>query len=218
MGLFRRKISDIDSPPTDTELFSNLDKSTFTFLSVINDFVKKENQLVEVSDMTSDEVDTAFQYVIDAALGNLSHTNREEFRVKLSQSVPAKYLNVNKTIADKDYLPAPIPAKFVSWIQGELNQLLPVGTYISDEQYGMTFAYICSALKHGNPNADSSQLSEFENNLATLLFVGTHKGLEEAFLIGNVRESSNRHLSHILMLSLILGAKVAQDNTGKNAK
>jgi hypothetical protein len=209
-NLFLRKL-----PPTDSELFSNLDESTFCFLSVLNDFNSGKNQLVEVEEMTDDEMEYAYQLVVDAALGNFSHIDRENFKLKLLELIPHKFSNVRKQIADSNYLPPPTPQRFVGWIQDVLNKTYPGNQYISDEKFGMLMVYINSAFLQGNPPRQSDEITAFESSLGTLLFVGTHKGLGEAAQIRDLRSSLNRHLAQLLMLSQILGVKFSRDNNLK---
>ena len=206
------------TPPTDTELFSNLDKSTFVYLSVINDYVKKENQILEVSEMSKEEIETTYRLVVDAALGNFSHAERESLKEKLLENIPTEFSTLRADISDDKYRPAPTPPKFVGWIQGLLNKSFPPNKYISDEQFGMLFVYISSAFQQGKSKAVSGQLTEYEENLATLLFAGTHKGFEEALQIKGLRGATNRHLAHTFMLSLILGVKFSRDNDLKESE
>jgi len=199
-------------PPTDSELFSNLDASTFVFLSVLNDYVNNRNQILEVSEMSKDEVEVIYRYVADAALGNLSHPERESLKEKLLQIIPVDYSVLRRDICDDEYLPAPTPNNFVSWIQGLLNKALPPDNHLTDEQSGLLFSYIASSFRQGKSATKPVQLNEFENNLATLLFLGTHSGLVQALELKGLRKSVNRHLAHILMLSQILGVKHSRDN------
>ena len=207
-----RYISANKNPPTDSELFSNLDASTFVYLSVINDYVNKENQILDVSEMSKEEIEVIYRLVADAALGNFSHTERESLKVKLLEKIPTEFSVLRRDISDDKYLPAPTPPKFVGWIQGLLNQTFPPDKHISDEQFGMLFVYIGSAFRQGTLKNTSEQLTEFEDNLATLLFAATHRGFEEALEIKGLRDSANRHLAQIFMLSLILGVKFSLDN------
>ena len=209
-NLFLRKI-----PPTDSELFSNLDESTFCFLSVLNDFNSGENQVVEVGELTLEEMEYTYQLVVDAALGNFSHIDRENFKLKLLELIPLEFSNVRKQIVDSSYLPPPTPQRFVGWIQGVLNKTYPGNQFISDATFGMLMVYIQSAFVQGNPPRQNDEITDFENSLGMLLFLGTHKGLEEATHISDLRSSLNRHLAQLLMLSQILGVKFSRDNNLK---
>lgn len=198
-------------PPTDFELFSSLDASTFIFLSVVNDYVRKENQVIEVTEMTPDEIEYIYRLIADAALCNFNHIDRENLKLSLLDSIPEEYSALRADIKNADYLPPPSPTNFVGQVQELLNKTFQPGQHFSDEQFGILFAYIGSCFRQGN-KANLGQLNEYENNFATLLFIGTHNGLEEASKIRGVRESSNRHFAHLFMLSAILGMKFSRDN------
>jgi len=203
-------------PPTDTELFASLDASTFIFLSVLNDYVNKENQILEVTEMSTEETESIFRLVVDAALGNFSHISRQDLKENILRNVPLGYSELRADIQNEAYLPAPTPSRFVGEIQELLNKTALPGKRTSDNSFGILFAYIAAAFRQGK-NSTLGELTEYENNLATLLFIGLHKGLEEAFQIKNLRESGNRHLAHLFMLSLILGVKVSRDNDLKGS-
>ncbi len=203
-------------PPSDTEIFSNLDKSTFLFLSVINDFKNNTNQIFEIEEMSEQELELTYRYVVDASLGNFSHLERQNLRSELLKIIPPEFVQLRNDINDETYLPAPTPQRFVGWIQDLLNQAFPPNVYISDEQFGILFQYIASAFRQGNAASSSNELTRFEDSLATLLFLGAHRGLEEAYAAVGTRASINRHMSLILMLSLILGVKHSRDNNLKS--
>ena len=74
---------------------------------------------------------------------------------------------------------------------------------------------IASAFIQGNPPRNVNEITEYEDNLITLLFTGTHKGFEIASEIEDLRAHSNRHLAQIFALTLILGIKFSLDNNLK---
>jgi hypothetical protein len=201
--------------PTDEELYSNLDAAIFTYIQTVNDYKHGENQVVEIGEMSFQEVESTYQIIVDAALSSLSHPTRENLKLKLLESIPKDLLSVRKKIVDTTYLPPPSPQKFSGWIQGHLNEAFPVGKFISDDAYGNLMNLIASAFIQGNPPRDMSELTEYENNLNTLLFVGTHKGFESASDIEGLRAQANRHLAQIFALTLILGIKFSLDNNLK---
>jgi hypothetical protein len=212
MGLFSRPKS---TPPTDEELYTNLNAAIFTYIETLNDYKQGENQIVEVGEMSIQEVESTYQIVVDAALSSLNHPTRDSLKLKLLESIPKDLLKVRKNLADSTYLPPPSPPKFSGWIQGELNNTFPVGKYISDDAYGYLMNLIASAFVQGNPPRNMNEITEYENDLITLLFVGTHKGFESASNISDLRAQANRHLAQIFALTLILGIKFSSDNNLK---
>ncbi|CAB4581638.1 unannotated protein [freshwater metagenome] len=212
MGSFSRPKS---TPPTDEELYTNLDAAIFTYIETLNDYKQGKNQIIEVVEMSIQEIESTYQIIVDAALSSLSHPTRENLKIKLLESIPKDLLSVRKKIVDTTYLPPPSPPKFSDWIQGHLNEAFPVGKLISDDAYGNLMNLIASAFIQGNPPRDMSELTEYENNLITLLFVGTHKGFESASDIKGLRAQANRHLAQIFALTLILGIKFSLDNNLK---
>jgi hypothetical protein len=212
MGLFSRpKLT----PPTDEELYTNLNAAIFTYIETLNDYKQGENQVVEVGEMTLQEVESTYQIIVDAALSSLNHPTRDSLKLKLLELIPKDLLKVRKNLADSTYLPPPSPPKFSGWIQGELNNAFPVGKYISDDAYGYLMNLIASAFVQGNPPRNMNEITEYENDLITLLFVGTHKGFEDASNIRDLRAQANRHLAQIFALTLILGIKFSSDNNLK---
>lgn len=212
MGLFSRSKN---TAPTDEELYTNLDAAFFTYLQTLNDYKLGENQLIEVGEMSFQEVESTYQIIVDAALSSLSHPTRENFKLKLLELVPKDLLKVRKNITDSTYLPPPSPPKFSGWIQGLLNDAFPVGKFISDDAYGNLMNLIASAFIQGNPPRNFNEITEYEDNLITLLFIGTHKGFEAASNIKDLRAQANRHLAQIFALTLILGIKHSSDNNLK---
>ena len=211
--IFTRKIPLTDLEPlTDSELYFNLNESAFTYLSVLNEYRNNENQVIKIGDMSQNEIEYTYQLVVDAALSNLNQFDRENLKSSLLEIIPEDLTKVRKNISNADYLPPPMPQKFTGWIQGVINKKLPVSRYTSDGQFGYLMNYIASAFVQGNPPRSAKDITKYENNLITLLFLGTHRGIDEAAQIKDSRSHSNRHLSQILMLSLILGIKHSRDN------
>jgi len=200
------------TPPTDKEIYTNLDASIFSYIYALNDFINDENQVLEITEMTSQEIENTYQLIVDAALSSLNHPNRENLKVRLLEMIPQDLLKVRQMINNENYLPPPNPEKFFSWIQGLLNEAFPIEKDITDDAYGKLMVLIASAFIQGNPPRDMKQITNYENNLITLLFAGTHKGFEEASQIKNLRAHSNRHLAQIFALCLILGSKYSADN------
>lgn len=212
MGLFSRPKS---NPPTDTELYGNLDAAFFNYLETLNNYKNKENQIVEVGEMTLQEIESTYQLIVDAALSSLNHPTRDSLKLKLLESISVDLATVRKNISNERYLPPPSPPKFSGWIQEQLNNAFPVGKYISDDAYGNLMNLIASAFIQGNPPRNFNEITEYEDNLITLLFIGTHKGFEAASNIKDLRAQANRHLAQILALTLILGIKFSSDNNLK---
>lgn len=212
MGLFSRSKP---TPPTDEELYTNLNAAFFTYIETLNDYKQGENQVVEVGEMTLQEVESTYQLIVDASLSSLNHPTRDSLKLKLLESIPNDLVTVRKNISNNNYLPPPSPPKFSGWIQEELNKAFPLGKYISDDAYGKLMNLIASAFIQGNPPRNVNEITEYEDNLITLLFIGTHKGFEEASTIKDIRSHSNRHLAQIFALTLILGIKFSLDNNLK---
>lgn len=200
------------TPPTDKEIYTNLDASIFSYIYTLNDYKNGENQILEITEMSFQDIENAYKLIVDAALGSLNNPSRENLKVQLLEMIPQDLLKVRQIINDKNYLPPPNPEKFFSWIQGLLNEAFPIEKYITDDAYGKLMLLIASAFIQGNPPRDIKQITNYENNLITLLFAGTHKGFEEASQIKNLRAHSNRHLAQIFTLCLILGSKYSADN------
>jgi hypothetical protein len=203
------------TPLTDAELYGNLEAAFFNYLEILNDYKNKENQIVEVGEMTFQEIEATYQLIVDAALSSLNHPTRDSLKLKLLESIPKDLVTVRKNISDDKYLPPPSPPKFSGWIQEELNKAFPLGKYISDDAYGNLMGLIASAFIQGNPPRNVKEITDYEDNLITLLFTGTHKGFEEASTIKDIRPHSNRHLAQIFALTLILGIKFSLDNNLK---
>jgi hypothetical protein len=212
MGLFSRPKP---TPLTDAELYGNLESAFFNYLEILNDYKNKENQIVEVGEMTIREIEGTYQLIVDASLSSLNHPNRDSLKLKLLELIPKDLLKVRKNITSNNYLPPPSPPKFSGWIQGLLNEAFPISKYITDDAYGNLMNLIATAFIQGNPPREMNDISEYENNLITLLFIGTHKGFEEASTIKDIRSHSNRHLAQIFALTLILGIKFSLDNNLK---
>lgn len=200
------------TPPSDKEIYTNLDVSIISYINTLNEYKTGENQLLEITEMSFQEIENTYKLIVDAALGNLNHSGRENLKVKLLELIPQDLLKVRQIINDKNYLPPPNPDKFFIWIQGLLNEAFPFGKYITDDAYGKLMVLIASAFIQGNPPRDMKQITNYENNLMTLLFAGTHRGFEDASQIKNLRAHANRHLAQIFTLCLILGSKYSVDN------
>lgn len=203
------------TPPSDEELYANLDASIFCYLNTLNEYKNGENQLLEITEMTFQEIESAYKLIVDASLSSLNHPGRENLKLKLLEIIPQDLSKVRQIINDKNYLPPPSPEKFTSWIQGLLNEAFPIDKFITDDEYGKLMVLIASAFIQGNPPREMKQITNYENNLITLLFAGTHKGFEDASQIKDLRAHSNRHLAQIFALCLILGIKFSEDNNLK---
>lgn len=199
-------------PPSDTELYDNLDASYLTFIEYVSTQYLDSENLLTVNRLSEDEFQIIYRYILDAALSSLSHPNRGEFARELMQLVVEDFRARNSDVLALDYLPPVMPPKYCGWIQGLLNENFPINVDIVNLDIDTLYYLISQAMMQGSPPRKYEQLSSFEKNFVVMLAGATFMGLRKAAAIKGFRKHSNRHLAQILALSHILGIKFSVEN------
>ena len=202
-------------PPSDAELYSNLDASFLTYIEYLTAYLEDSDNPFSFEKFTKEEFQTTYRFMLDAALSSLNHPRRDEFSKELLGLVAAELKPRNSDVMAADYLPPVMPQKYCGWIQGLLNKEFPINKDVSGLNIDVLGYLISQAFMQGNPPREYEQLSAYEERLIVVLAGATFMGFREAAAIKDFRQHSNRHLAQIVALTHKLGIKFSVENNLK---
>ena len=202
-------------PPSDVELYSNLDASFLAYVEYLTAYYHDAENPFTFEKFTQEEFQATCRYILDAALSSLNHPRRDDFAQELIGMVAEELKAGNSDVLSASYLPPVMPQKYCEWIQGLLNKEFPINKDINELNIDVLGYLISQAFMQGNPPREYEQLTSFEENLIVVLAGATFMGFREAAAIKDFRQHSNRHLAQIVALTHILGIRFSVENNLK---
>lgn len=202
-------------PPSDAELYSNLDASFLAYAEYLTAYFHDSENPFTFEKLTEEDFQATYRYILDAALSSLNHPRREVFSKEMVAKIAEEFKARNSDVLSDSYLPPVMPQKYCGWIQGLLNKEFPINKDIADMNIDVLGYLISQAFMQGNPPRNYEQLSPFEEKLIVILAGATFMGFREASAIKDFRQHSNRHLAQIVALTHILGIRFSVENNLK---